>query len=45
MIFSFSLCTVSLLVTQIVYFRSGFRLELGDFKGGKPPEGGKVCHH
>jgi len=45
MTFSSSLCTASLLATQIAYFRSEFRLELGDLKGEKPPEDGKVCYH
>jgi len=37
-IFGFSLCVVSLLVTQVIYFR----LELGDLEGRKPPEDDKV---
>ena len=45
MTFSSSLCTVPLLVTQIVYFISGFKLELRDLKGEKPPEDGKVCYY
>jgi len=35
------LCAISLQVTWVAYFRSGF----GDLVGGKLPEGGKVCYH
>jgi len=45
MTFSFNLCTAPLLVTQIAYFKSRFRLELGGLKGGKPPKDGKIYHH
>ena len=38
MTFDFSIYTIPLLVTQVIYFRS----ELGNLEGGKLPEGGEV---